>query len=835
MPVLVAPVEDDEERDFLEGVARVGGITHVQLLAPPMDRSLHALEVSAPSRPDPLVLLARPEGPPTADGYTLRLSLNIDPRSHAEPRPPSVPPKKRRPTTRHKLSEHHTRDLERDDSEEPASNKLGGRAIAGGKLLIEARVGAGGAGAVYRARHRDLNMPVAVKVMRDRYQRDVDYCRRFHAEALSASRLDHPNLTRVFDYGQESDGLLYIAMEFLDGKSVRRILDDEKKVAPRRAASLIVQVCTGLVHAHARNIIHRDIKPENLMVVRGLDDDGNDIEVVKVCDFGIAHAGAAEGSELAGTPEYMPLEQCLGQPTDARADVYACGVVLYELITGEVPLGGGAFGQTLLRKQTEEPDAPSRRVPGLDPRFDRLLLRALARSPTARHQTIRELRTDLREILGFDPRTTNTATAVPAFDPQSLDVQRHPAPHERPSRTRSASDPDWLERGGGYIAPPVSSATTSAPARQGPEPSRPPPTQREVAAWMREIAQTTDPMMFAALVPRIESKVHALAERGEAGALSALATALEVVATEGPPLPKSRAGRARELLRLFKDPQLLGPIADKVLDRVRDADGMASKTLVSAGTAGAYALYSALLKNRSLEARKRFAGVIDTMGAHALPMLRAALDRLAPRVLAAPAGPSRPTPRVPTPMPPREAVELAEDLLKAIPKHADDAMGELLARYTRCPVPAVATLATKALPRVWGQRASAMLVGLLGHASDDIWAAAVGALHELGAIDTYVVRRLGPLVTNRASTRRLVAVDALAHPTADALGVARAVLAQAFAGTAGPPPDSEDAVVAIARALLAVGGAGAVIAERCAAAPPRLRTRLQTLLRVGAS
>jgi hypothetical protein len=463
-------------------------------------------------------------------------------------------------------------------------------------------------------------------------------------------------------------------------------------------------------------------------------------------------------------------------------------------------------------------------------------LRALARDPAARHQTIRELRAELREINGERVMTTVSA---PALDAAMLrDAERRLA--ERDAAAKAAQpvgDPDWLERGAGHLAPAFSPVSAPVPVPSLPEPSRAQPTQREVATWMREIVQTTDLAVFAALVPRLEARIRFLAAQAEAVALSGLATTLDVVATEGPPVPKSRAARARELLRLFTDPQLLAPLAERVLDLAEDPEGMASKMLVRAGTGGGYALYAALLKNRSFEARARFVAVVAQMGAHALPMLRAGLERLAVRLLTAP-GAAPPLPKRPAggggaraPAPPPEAIELALDLLKAIPNHMDDAMGELLARYTRCSVLPLAVLAVKALPRVWGQRASAMLVGLLNHTADEVWVAAISAIHELGAIDAHVVRKVGPYATSRASSRRLAAVGALSHPAADGVGVARAVLSQAFAATLGPPPDSDDAVVAIARALLAAGGSAAAVSERCATAPPRLRTLLQALLR----
>jgi serine/threonine-protein kinase len=227
------------------------------LEAPPIDRTPHALEVCTPSGGDPLVLIAIPLGPPTAAGFPLMLRHAGAESATVRRAPSETGDLKPKRETAHRLTASHVRALETIDPDAPPpAPSLIGRALAGGKLIIEERVGEGGAGTVYRALHRDLRIPVAVKVMNSSFERDVDYCRRFHAEALAASRLDHPNLTRVLDYGQEPDGLLYMAMEFLDGWSLRAILEAEGRLDLARAAGYLIQVCSGLTHAHARGIVH---------------------------------------------------------------------------------------------------------------------------------------------------------------------------------------------------------------------------------------------------------------------------------------------------------------------------------------------------------------------------------------------------------------------------------------------------------------------------------------------------------------------------------------------------------------------------------------------------
>ncbi|HVH47852.1 MAG TPA: protein kinase, partial [Labilithrix sp.] len=216
LPMLVADLADEASRDFLEGVALAEQVAYVPLLAAPVDRSTHLLEVYSPGTPEPLRLVADPIGPPTAEGFPLRLRAQQQESAIllrvVKNRPPTF---RARHETNHALTEHHTADLEGTERSPNEAPLIVGRHLANGKLEIESLIGRGGVGAVYRARHRELQMPVAVKVLHDTYQADADFGRRFHAEALAASRLDHPNITRVLDFGQEPDGLLYLVMEYL--------------------------------------------------------------------------------------------------------------------------------------------------------------------------------------------------------------------------------------------------------------------------------------------------------------------------------------------------------------------------------------------------------------------------------------------------------------------------------------------------------------------------------------------------------------------------------------------------------------------------------------------
>ncbi len=303
------------------------------------------------------------------------------------------------------------------DADEPEADPLIGRKIAEGKYTIEAAIGAGAAGAVYKAMHRELRRTVGIKVLHPHYQKDRHFMKSFRGEALAASQLDHPNVMRVLDFGQEPDGLVYIVMEFLSGRTLQSLLDEERRLQTDRAVEIMIQVCAALSVAHDNGIIHRDIKPDNIMLVPSRNDEGGSFELVKVCDFGIA---ALQGPRvvdddepsmadtvIAGTPEYMSPEQARGIEIDARADVYACGICLYELVTGRPPFLGDNAAEILIKQLEEQPRPPSQLIRGLDSLVEEIILRAIQKQPQKRQQSARELRVELKEII--DPGDARSA------------------------------------------------------------------------------------------------------------------------------------------------------------------------------------------------------------------------------------------------------------------------------------------------------------------------------------------------------------------------------------------------------------------------------------------
>jgi serine/threonine protein kinase len=294
-----------------------------------------------------------------------------------------------------------------------AHENLIGRTIAG-KFLVESAIGSGAMGAVFRARQIALEKTVAIKVLHGEHADDPAFAARFQREAKAASRLNHPNSMQVIDFGAEPDGLLYIAMEYLDGRSLHRVLHEDGALPAPRIADIVMQTLAALAVAHDMGVVHRDLKPENVVILRGTDDDGRSKDLVKVCDFGIAkitdsrayrgkderesNAPVTTAGFLVGTPEYMSPEQSRGEKLDARSDLYSVGVILYEMLTGRVPFIAESAIGVVLRHITEEPPRPSQLVAAVDSRLETICLRALRKPRDARYQSAREMRADLRAV-----------------------------------------------------------------------------------------------------------------------------------------------------------------------------------------------------------------------------------------------------------------------------------------------------------------------------------------------------------------------------------------------------------------------------------------------------
>lgn len=309
----------------------------------------------------------------------------------------------------------------------PELDPMLGRALDG-KYLVEEEIGEGAMGKVFRAWHMSLEKPVAVKVLRET-SRSPLFVERFRREALAASRLDHEGSVRIYDFGEEDDGTLYLVMEYVEGRDLLQLMRQEHPLDGPRIAHIVSQILSALSVAHEQSVIHRDLKPENILVYDAVDDDGEPIDRVKVCDFGIASLidwapGLTGKGTVVGTPDYMSPEQARGEPLDARSDLYSVGVILYHLLTGVTPFEGDGPIALALEHVSTPPVPPSHLVPGVDHRLERVCLRALAKSKHDRYESAREMRQDLRELIEL--RTPILPRTLPA--PATPRVRKGPPP-----------------------------------------------------------------------------------------------------------------------------------------------------------------------------------------------------------------------------------------------------------------------------------------------------------------------------------------------------------------------------------------------------------------------
>ncbi len=298
-----------------------------------------------------------------------------------------------------------------------ASIDRAGQVIDDKVTLIEL-LATGGMGEVYRARQHSMEREVAVKLLHKSYSDDAVAVRRFLQEAKGASRLHHPNVITLFDFGQTDDGELYLMMELLTGRDLSKVLADEGPMPPERAVPIACQVCEALHHAHEAGLIHRDLKPENVILVQGSRRTG---DYIKVLDFGIAKIKPVEGSDaitrtgvVCGTPAYMSPEQSMGEPIDRRSDVYSIGVMLYELLCGSRPFESDTTMKLLLAHANQAPPSLTATHPNVtvpDP-LEAVVMSTLAKSPDDRPSTAGELADLLTAALSQSIGNLDTEMAV---------------------------------------------------------------------------------------------------------------------------------------------------------------------------------------------------------------------------------------------------------------------------------------------------------------------------------------------------------------------------------------------------------------------------------------
>jgi eukaryotic-like serine/threonine-protein kinase len=273
--------------------------------------------------------------------------------------------------------------------------------LVAGRYRVIKPLGEGGMGQVYLAEHEAIEKHIALKVLHAEYAHKGDIVARFQQEAISASRIKHPNVLDVFDFGQLENGCFYLAMEFLEGHDLAHEIERVKVLDAYRGLRYALQICRALAAAHAKGVVHRDMKPENVFLQRT----GDGEEIVKIVDFGIAqlrtNEEAAAGAKqrrltrtgmIFGTPEYMAPEQASGKHVDLRSDIYAVGIILYEMFTGAVPFTGDSFLGVLTKHVGEAPPAMSAVFPQLaiSPELQSVIMRALEKNADHRHQTMNE-------------------------------------------------------------------------------------------------------------------------------------------------------------------------------------------------------------------------------------------------------------------------------------------------------------------------------------------------------------------------------------------------------------------------------------------------------------
>src|SRR5919109_630806 len=248
---------------------------------------------------------------------------------------------------------------------------------------------------VYRAYDHVLDRRVAVKVLHERHAQEDDYLERFRREARAAAQLSHPNIVTVIDRGDQ-DGRPYIVFEYVDGLTLKRLVEDEGPLPVREAVAITLEVARALAFAHARGVVHRDVKPQNVL----LDGDGRP----KVTDFGIAReidldVGVTQTGTVLGTSDYMAPEQARGERPSASTDVYALGAVLYELLAGEVVFPGDSFMAVALRHASEPPPDIAERRPDVPLRLTVLVDRCLEKESRDRFASMAELVVELEAVL----------------------------------------------------------------------------------------------------------------------------------------------------------------------------------------------------------------------------------------------------------------------------------------------------------------------------------------------------------------------------------------------------------------------------------------------------
>jgi eukaryotic-like serine/threonine-protein kinase len=297
-----------------------------------------------------------------------------------------------------------------------------------GKYKLHEIVGRGGMGVVYRGEHVYIGKEVAVKILHEGYGGREESIKRFLREARAASLINHPNIVDVTDFGKSNDGTVFFVMELLEGEALDTVLQRDRRLDLMRSITIVNQMAGALGAAHSKGIVHRDLKPENVMLIRREgrrellrqieDDEGprtvsereKAFDFVKILDFGVAKVRDPDASDrratqqgvVFGTPEYMAPETARIGISDPRTDIYALGIMFYEMLTGTVPFVGETPVDVMLKVVSQPVIPPRQKAPGIEitNEAEHLIMKALSKDPLQRHQTMEELFTDLQECYG---------------------------------------------------------------------------------------------------------------------------------------------------------------------------------------------------------------------------------------------------------------------------------------------------------------------------------------------------------------------------------------------------------------------------------------------------
>jgi tRNA A-37 threonylcarbamoyl transferase component Bud32 len=344
----------------------------------------------------------------------------------------------------------------------PPADPMIGRVVIG-QYVIRERLGEGGMGAVYLADQPSVGRQAVVKVMHPSLSRDPLVAPRFEVEARAASQLNHPHIITIYNYGaMEDDGTLFLAMERVDGPSLEEVLEQGGPVPPQRAVNIALQICDALAEAHRHGVVHRDLKPSNIMLARV----GRHDDFVKVLDFGIAKIEGVKMTRtgsVIGTPQYMSPEQLRGSSVDGRSDLYSLGIILYQMVAGQLPFTAETAAGYMHKHLSEDPVAPTRKNPTIriPSSLDAVILQALAKEPTERFGDADAMGRGLeacREALA------GAVSSLPTAPP-------------RTGTKRWV----WVAAGGGTAVALAAAATAWVLLRRPPEQPAPPP--KEHVAW----------------------------------------------------------------------------------------------------------------------------------------------------------------------------------------------------------------------------------------------------------------------------------------------------------------------------------------------------------------